>query len=337
MKYLSLIFVLNFTLFILKAEIDTKGIPQGATGIIYLDQENFSLTDLYKNSNFLNPEHRLESNKLSEFYLKDLGVKNIKDVVVGTYSIVGSANKPFVGIFHGSFSKKKLEEFTTQNKIQSKVIQGFQCWDMTEVIESIASINKIESVDIKDKNQVLLVAYSDDLLFFASEQLVSRAIDTLNQKKPSHQLPSEFTDKHKNYYFGFKPWLSFYGDFTKEPAPAGLEGPRHMQVFVGEEKSLVEFRCINDFTNERKATNFTEQLKALKSVMIMSLNSSPDNESMSKDNKEIFAQILDKMEISTFKTSQKISVNYPSKKVAEIMASSSKQSMPPEKIVKEKN
>jgi hypothetical protein len=336
MKQILLIFLLNLVPFIAKAEIDTRGIPAGATGLIYLDQENFSLTDFYKNSNFLNPEHRLESTKLSEFYLKDLGIKNIKDVVLGTYPAASSSNKPFIVILRGNFSKKKLEEFTDQNKIQGKTIQEFKCWDMTEILRSIASINKIESFDDNNNNnQVLLVAYSDDLLFLASEnELASRVIDTLNQKKPSYQLPSEFTDKHKNYYFGFKPWLSFYGDFTKEPAPAGLEGPRHVQAYVGEEKSLVQFRCINDFTDERKATNFSQQLKALKSIMIMSLNSSPDNESMSKENKEIFTQILQKMEISTFKNSQKISVNYPSKKVAEIIASSSKQSMPPEKIVK---
>jgi hypothetical protein len=335
MKQILLIFLLNLVPFIAKAEIDTKGIPAGATGLIYLDQENFSLTDFYKNSNFLNPEHRLESTKLSEFYLKDLGIKNIKDVVLGTYPAASSSNKPFIVILRGNFSKKKLEEFTDQNKIQGKTIQEFKCWDMTEILRSIASINKIESFDDNNNNQVLLVAYSDDLLFLASEnELASRVIDTLNQKKPSYQLPSEFTDKHKNYYFGFKPWLSFYGDFTKEPAPAGLEGPRHTQAYVGEEKSFVQFRCINDFTDERKATNFSQQLKTLKSIMIMSLNSSPDNESMSKENKEIFTQILQKMEISTFKNSQKISMNYPSKKVAEIIASSSKQSMPPEKIVK---
>jgi len=322
----------------LQAELDTRGIPAGANGLIYLDQENFSQTDFYKNCNFLNPEQRLQSTKLSEFYLKDLGIKNIKDVVLGTYPAANSSNKPFVVILRGNFSKKKIEEFTDQNKIQSKTIQEFKCWDMTEILRSIASINKIESLDDNNKNQVLLVAYSDDLLFLASEnEWASRVIDALNQKKPSYQLPSEFTEKHKNYYFGFKPWLSFYGDFTKEPASAGPEGPRHIQAFVGEDKSLVQLRFINDFTSENKANLFTQQLKTLKSIMIMSLNTSSDNESMSKETKEVFIQMLENMELSTIKNLQKISTNSPSKKLAESIKSSLKQNTPPQKIANEKN
>ena len=51
----------------LQAELDTRGIPAGANGLIYLDQENFSQTDFYKICDFLNPEQRLQSTKLSEF------------------------------------------------------------------------------------------------------------------------------------------------------------------------------------------------------------------------------------------------------------------------------
>ena len=71
--------------------------------------------------------------------------------------------------------------------------------------------------------------------------------------------------------------------------------------------------------------------------MSMALQSASLDSTMNKESQQALADLLKNIKINSNQSTQKISADYPSKKIAEAFESSLKQTAPKEKIVNEKN
>jgi hypothetical protein len=320
----------------LRAEINTTGIPEGAMGLVYFNEDTFSKTQLGGLA-LSALDKKLQETPNGEIIRKNLGIKNIKEVSLGIYPHINTAQNPesaqFVAIIRGNFSKEKIEKFALDNQIPSQKIQGFSAWDMAEVNATM----KKEPLDPKNKNQVLLIAFADDLFIFCSPLFADLSIDTLNLKTKSYKLPDSFTEKLKT---SPQNWLAFYGDFTKDAKNQTQNkenGLQFAQAFLGEDKDLTQLRCTSQYINETKAKASTLQLKTTLAFMSMALRSASLDSTMNKESQQALADLLKNIKIDSDQSTQKISADYPSKKVAEAFESSLKQAAPKEKIANEKN
>ncbi len=319
-----------------RAEINTAGIPEGAMGLVYFNEDTFSKTQLGTLA-LSSVEKKLQETPQGEIIQKNLGIKNIKEVSLGIYPHINTAENPesaqFVAVIRGNFSKEKIEKFAADNQIPSQKIQGLSAWDMAEV----SAVLKKEPLDSKNKNQVLLIAYADDLFIFCSPPFANPSIDSLNLKTGSYKLPDSFTEKLKA---SPQNWLAFYGDFTKEKKDLTQNkesGLQTVHLYLGENKELTQLRSVNQFINESKEKVSTQQLKTTFAIMSMALRSATLIPNMSKENQQALADLFKNIKVSSDKSVQKISADYPSKKLAEAFEASLKQPAPTEKIVNEKN
>ena len=315
-----------------RAELNTEGIPDGAMGFAYFNQTAFSQTQLGKLTIPL-LEKKLQESPNSD--AMQLGIKNFREVSLGIYPHNNTADNPeniqFVGLLRGNFSKSKLEKFSTDHQLPSQTIQGFPAWDMAEVG---ATLNK-EPLNPKNKNQVLLIAYADDLLIVCSPQLANQCIETLKSKTNSYKLPASFLGQLKN---SPQNWMAFYGDLTKDLTQNKENGLQLVQGFIGEQKEVTQILSVNQYSTETKAKESTVQLKTILIIVGMTLNSTtPENAKMSKESQQALFDLLKSINIESTNLTQKISSNYPSQKIAKVLELSLTQVTPTKKLVKEKN
>ena len=263
-----------------------------------------------------------------------MSLKNIKEISLGIYTHLNTAENPenpqFVSIFRGHFSKSKIDKFFSDNQVACQKIQDYSTWDVSKV----ETIPKNDSSSPKSKNQVHLIAYSDDLLIICSPELANSAIDAVNQKKNSYKLPTQFTEMLK---YSPQNWLAFYGDSTMDPTRNKESGLQYVHAYLGENNDLTQLRCFNQFTDENKTKSATLQLKTTLTFLSMALSSTPPSAKMSKESLQAVIDLLNSVKISSNQSLQTISADYPSKRAADAFEVALKQTTPTEKLANEKN
>jgi hypothetical protein len=327
----SLLLVILLQPFV-RAELNSEGIPEGAMGFVYFNQTAFSQTQLGKLTIPL-LEKKLQESPNGD--TMQLGIKNFREVSLGIYPHNNTSDNPeniqFVGLLRGDFSKDKLEKFSADHQLPSQNIQGFPAWDMAEVSATL----KKEPLNPKNKNQILLIAYADDLLIVCSPQLANQSVEAQKSKTNSLKLPATFLSQFKN---SSQNWMAFYGDLTKDLTQNKENGLQRAQGFIGEQNDLTQILSINEYNTETKAKESTVQLKTALMFISMALSSTtPENAKMSKESQQALIDLLKSIKIESSNLTQKISSNYPSQKIAKVLESSLNQVAPTEKVVKEKN
>lgn len=267
MKALRALFLLCFGFVGLHAGLDPQGLPEGTVGVIFVSNEAFDRT-AFGQAFGAAFRKEMDANAGLRNLEEKLGIRpktDIREAVVGAYAPKQPDGEPtVVGLIRGTFNPARIEAFARSNKVPATTVGKYLAWDANAMGEAITGEPALDP----NKKDTVLIAYSKDLLIFASKEQAAAAVAAASGKARSWAGPTGDVKAALQEVTTENNWLLLHWDALKLSKAEDREkleelGLQEVSFAVGEDAKNLQFRLSAHFKDEASATVAMLQMKML--------------------------------------------------------------------------
>jgi len=251
----------------LRAGIETQGLPDGAVGLVYISNEAFQRTVFGRafDSAF---RKEMDANVELRNLEEKVGIRprtDIREAVIGAYASKKPEGDPtVVGLIRGTFNPARIEAFARSNKVPATTVGKHLAWDATALGEAIAG----QPSGDPDRKDMVIIAYSKDLLILASKDQAEAAVAAASGKAPSWAGPTGEVKAALQSVTTANTWLLLHWDALKlskaeDRAKIEEDGFQEFSFAIGEDAKNLQLRLSAHFKDDASTTMALLQLKLL--------------------------------------------------------------------------
>jgi hypothetical protein len=318
-----------FGLLTAHAALDPRGIPAESVGLIYVSNEVVDRTVFGQALDAAFKTDVTQSKVVRQLEEK-LGIRldeDLKDLHIGIFPMgpTDPEGEPDVALLiRGHFNPARIEAFARSNKVPVTTAGKYLAWDAAKFIQALTG----EAPDQADQKPGVIIAYSPDILIFASKNKADATLAALNGKAASWQAPASLSTKDRLN----NQWIFAYVDVLKAAKPADRaeveeSGIQNVTLAVGESTPDLQVRITATFTDPDKAALTLLQVKALPTMIDGALTIA----AAGKKPEEIAAleklqDLIHKIQITGAGSTISAQLNYPAKDAATALIEAAKKS-----------
>lgn len=311
-----------------QAALDPRGLPAESVGVLYLSNEVVDRTAFGQALDVAFKADLAQSKVVRQLEEK-LGIRldeDLQDIHLGIFPVAPSEpeGEPDVAIIvRGRFTPARIEAFARSNKVSATTVGKYLAWDATQFMQALTG----EPAEPTDQKPGVIIAYSKDILVFASKGKADATLAALSGKAPSWQAPASLSARSLLN----DPWLFAYVDVLKAAKPADRAeaeeaGVRNITLAIGESAPDLQVRVTATFVDADKAALTLLQVKALPTMIDGALTVA----AAGKKPEEVAAMekiqdLVRKIEFTGTGTTLSAQLNYPAKDAANALIEAAKK------------
>jgi hypothetical protein len=300
-----------------RAELNTEGLPAGATAIVGFDWATFRATKLWPPiANIF--DLKCKNREIGRKFREQIGIDtnhDLQEFVLAVYTggegNVAENNKSCIVLIRGNFLPATIDAFGKNHGLPSRIVGKHQAW------EAAPFMNKLLAESQENTKDAYVVAYSEKLVIIAGAELLERALDAADRVEKSPLLPAAVVSKFAAAQKGCFYLYANEAKMQKIKQAFGIDGIEDVSLVIDENTNDLQFAAAARFVEPEKVDTKLEQIKKGRQNFLTMLRSSPnDLDDELKHSLTMMSELLQNIRFGGEGSQVTVELNYPADNMA---------------------